>query len=569
MRIRAHRRRVAVGLTAAAAAVACVVAVEAGPSSADTSATPASNAGAAATAPAVAFKGTTTPIQHVVVIYDENVSFDHYFGTYPNATNTDGVPFTAAPKTRDVNNLLKSKLLTKNPNLYQPTRLGPAQALTCDQNHSYTPEQKAADNGKNDAFVQNTSVDTCSGEYQQPGLTMDYYDGNTVTALWNYAQNYSLNDNSFSSQFGPSTPGALNLIAGQTHGVISVDSKTGVQTATPASFVKSPDANGVGTFNGDNDPYYDDCSDGNHTSTGALAEVQGKNVGDLMNANGVSWGWFQGGFAPTTPYAGPNTYAVCGATHANVGGASSADYSPHHNPFAYYASTSNPHHLPPTSVYAIGHDDQANHNYDLSDFNAALAAGNMPQVSFLKAGEYQDGHAGYSDPIDEQHFLVNEINAIQQSKFWGSTAIVIAYDDSDGWYDHVSSPVLNGSNASDDTAMCTAAAAVQATAPLNGYQDRCGPGTRQPLLVISPFSRVNDIDSTPTTQASITQFIEDDFQLGRIGDGSFDATAGTLDNMFNFKNPNNAQVLLNQNGQVTSNKTICGTSFGWTYGCAE
>ena len=60
----------------------------------------------------------------------------------------------------------------------------------------------------------------------------------------------------------------------------------------------------------------------------------------------------------------------------------------------------------------------------------------MPAVSFLKAAEYQDGHPGYSDPLDEQNFLVNTINQIEQSKFWSSTAIVITYDDSDGWYDH-------------------------------------------------------------------------------------------------------------------------------------
>ena len=70
----------------------------------------------------------------------------------------------------------------------------------------------------------------------------------------------------------------------------------------------------------------------------------------------------------------------------------------------------------------------------------------MPAVSYLKAAEYQDGHPGYSDPLDEQTFLVNTINQIEQSKYWKSTAIVITYDDSDGWYDHQVMPVVNGSN---------------------------------------------------------------------------------------------------------------------------
>jgi phospholipase C len=560
VRIRA-RRAAFIAATAVAATAACVVAVAAAASPTGTS--------QAASDTVRPYEGTTTPIQHVVVIFDENVSFDHYFGTYPQASNKTGVPFTPAVGTKTPTNLLKGNLLTKNPNEYQPQRLSIAQALTCDQNHAYLPEQKAADGGKNDLYVQNTSTDTCSGGlYQQPGLAMDYYDGNTVTALWNYAQNYSLNDASYSSTYGPSTPGALNLIAGTTHGVSAVNSVTGAPDPTNTSFVKAQDANGIGTLPGDTDPAYDDCSDSNHTSTNDLAKMTGKNIGDLLNQDSVTWGWFQGGFKPTTPYAGSGTYAVCGASHANIGGASSVDYSPHHSPFEYYASTSNPHHLPPSSVYAVGHTDQANHNYDLSDFNDALSAGVMPQVSFLKAPEYQDGHAGYSDPVDEQHFLVNEINAIQKSQFWPDTAIVVAYDDSDGWYDQLSSPILNGSNdPTNDAAACTTAATTVGMA--GGYADRCGPGTRQPLLVISPYSKVNTIDHTPTEQASITQFIEDNWKLGRLGDASFDQRAGTLDNMFNFKKANNEQVLLNLHGQVTSKKTICGTMNGWSYGCGK
>ncbi|HEY5989228.1 MAG TPA: alkaline phosphatase family protein [Streptosporangiaceae bacterium] len=94
----------------------------------------------------------------------------------------------------------------------------------------------------------------------------------------------------------------------------------------------------------------------------------------------------------------------------------------------------------------IGRGGQANHQYDLSLFSQALSHGNLPAVSFLKAAAYQDGHPGYSDPIDEQHFLVDTINAIQSSPFWRNTAIVVTYDDSDGWYDHVMPPVVNSSS---------------------------------------------------------------------------------------------------------------------------
>ena len=511
---------------------------------------------------------TTTPIKHLVVLFDENVSFDHYFASYPKAANTDGTKFKAAKNTpKNIDTAAHAGLLKKNPNQYAPKRLGPDKALTCDQNHSYGPEQYAANGGKADSYVQNTETSKCSGNlFGEPGLVMDYYDGNTVTGLWNYAQHYSLGDNSFSSNYGPSTPGALNLVSGQTHGVISVDPKTGTenpkQTATPDAYtVVSPDAKGVGTVANDPDPAYDDCSDSSHTSTSALASMQGKNIGDLLNAKHVTWGWFQGGFAPSTPWDGKQgDYASClGTTHTNIGGASSIDYSAHHSPFEYYKSTSNPHHLPPKNTAEIGHNGQANHNYDLTSFDAALKAGSLPSVSFLKAAEYQDGHAGYSDPIDEQNFLVKEINAVQSSPQWKDTAVIVAYDDSDGWYDHSYAVPHNGSK---DTTVGSNGKAADSPAcqagpaPLGGYADRCGPGTRQPLLVISPYSKVNSVDHTRTEQASITKFIETNWKTAGIGDASFDKRAGSLTGAFDFRHPNNKQVLLNSDGSVKSVKSI-------------
>ena len=315
-----------------------------------------------------------------------------------------------------------------------------------------------------------------------------------------------------------------------------MDSVSG-KKVTDAYTVASPDANGVGTVINDPDPAFDDCSDKNHTATSALGVMTGPNVGDLLNRNGVTWGWFQGGFRPTGT---ANGYAVCGATHNNVGGNAAVDYSPHHNPFAYYKSTSNPKHLAPSSVRAIGHTDRANHNYDLSDFDAAVKAGNLPAVSYLKAGEYQDGHAGYSDPLDEQTFLVRTINELQRSRDWASTAVVIAYDDSDGWYDHVTAKVVNGSAdpANDQAALCGKAQAS------GGYADRCGYGPRTPLLLISPWARTNHVDHTLTDQTSVLKFIEDNWGLGRIGDHSFDIRAGTLGNMLNFRQHPNVRPLL-------------------------
>jgi phospholipase C len=468
---------------------------------------------------------TTTPIKHLVVIYDENVSYDHYFGTYPKAANTGGTRFTAASGTPSNNNLVTSGKLTHNPNLYPPKRLAPSQALTCDQDHLYTPEQRAEDGGRMDLFVQNTTGSACGGS--PAGLVMDYFDGNTVTGLWNYAQQYAMSDNSWDAVFGPSSPGAVNLVAGQTHGFAAVNPAT-LQPVAANSIIRT-DSHGVGTMIGDLDPAYDDCSDANRTNSNPVDLSTGSNIGELLNAKGVTWGWFQGGFRPT---AHSGTRAICGSSHVNIGGARVGDYIPHHDPFQYYKATANPHHLTATSVAMIGHSDRANHQYDLRDFTAALDAGNLPAVSFLKASGYQDGHAGFSDPIDEQHFLVNEINALQRSKFWASTAVVIAYDDSDGWYDHVASPNVNASASASD--------ALSGTGKCGTVKDptaenaRCGYGPRQPLLVVSPYARQNYVDHALTDQSSILRFIEDNWGLGRIGGGSMDAKAGSIQGMFDF-----------------------------------
>jgi phospholipase C len=487
---------------------------------------------------------TKTPIKHVVVIFDENISYDHYFGTYPKATNDDGTRFKAKAGTPTNDNLVTSKNLKKNPNLYKPFRLGPDQALTCDQNHTYTAEQKAHDLGAMDQFVQNVSVDTCGGLFGAPGLTMGYFDGNTVTGLWNYAQNFAMSDSFFNSNFGPSSPGAINLVSGNTHGFVEVDAYTGAQLPPSGAVVDPDPVSGAGTMTGDPQPAFDDCSANNHTATNHLVRATGRNIGDLLNAKGVTWGWFQGGFAPTTPSAN-GSYASCGATHANIGGSSVVDYIPHHNPFSYYATTANPHHLPPSSIGAVGKTDQANHNYDLSVFAQAVQADKLPSVSFLKASAYQDGHAGYSDPIDEQHFLVDQINLIQKSKYWKDTAIVVAYDDSDGWYDHKAPKTTNGSNnAGVDTALCSG------TPVAGGYNGRCGPGPRLPMLVISPYARANFVDHHATEQASILRFIEDNWKVGRIGDFSFDTRGASIKHLFDFKQLRTIQLLLKQNGAV-------------------
>jgi phospholipase C len=551
--------------------------------------------------------GTTTPIKHLVIIFQENVSFDHYFGTYPDAANTSGERFHAARHTPRVNNLADSpgaggtgNLLTNNPNTdagghqVNPRRLDPANlndVLTCDQGHNYNAEQKAFDGGKMDKFVTTVGTATGTNPLHQPcqaSDVMNYYDGNTVTGLWNYAQHFAMNDNSVGTTFGPSAPGAINLTSGDTGGVGKMINGADTDGDTVS------DGTGGNSLIEDAQPYYDDCS------TRDAVSMTGQNIGDVLNAAGLSWGWFQGGFAPTTSFATatasspqptstfiPDEFkgkfatppasdqGLCNAVHpvglavGGTGGTTAGptnygnkdDYIAHHEPFQYYASTANPHHLPPASLAAIGTDtqatvngvpqfDTANHQYDTSNFNAlvgAIAHGylspdHLPAVSFVKAPGYQDGHAAYSDPIDEQQFVVNEINALQDTPDWSSTAVVISYDDSDGFYDHVFSGVRNASDTSavatppgpqdflSGLGLCGDAAK---NPPLAGENGRCGYGPRLPLLVISPWARTDFAAHNLTDQSSMIRFIEDNWRLPRIS-GSYDAVAGTLDTMFDF-----------------------------------
>src|SRR5579872_1838647 len=460
---------------------------------------------------------TTTPIKHLVVIFQENVSFDHYFATYPVAQNPGNEPlFVPGPRTPNVNGL-SGPLLTHNPNSVQPFLIPRQDAIVCDQSHSYTGEQKAMDSGLMDQFVSNdgTTQTGCQDLGKGQGLVMGYYDGNTVTGLWNYAQHFAMSDNFYSTTFGPSTLGHFNLVSGQTNGAAIVH-----DSGTAAAALLN------GTVINDILPAFDDCV----ASTANTISMSGPNVGDLLNKQGITWGWFQGGFAPSSRNS--DGTAVCATTHNQFNGTpSSADYIANHHPFQYYSSTDNPHHTAASSVAMIGQTDGANHQYDIADFYTALSAGNLPAVTFLKAPAYEDGHAMYSNPIDEQTFLANTINALEDSPFWGSTAVIVTYDDSDGWYDHAMPPIVNGSSSAID-ALSGAGTCGKATA--SAPAGRCGYGQRLPLLVISRYARANFVDHTLADQSSILRFIEDNWSLGRIGGTSFDARAGSLLNLFEF-----------------------------------
>ncbi len=595
--------------------------------------------------PAGAAPSAATPIQHVVVIFQENVSYDHYFATYPQAANTDGTSWDNSATAPANDNLVSAGLISANPNSALPQRLdstptgnnggAPGGQLTCDMDHNYSDEQTAFDGGQMNLFVQSvgTATGTAPGTTNacQASVVMDYYDGNTVTGMWNYAQHYAMSDNSYNSTFGPSAPGAINLISGDTGGIDTTheaDSPS-IATASKPNADLTPDGSGGYSLTSDAQPYWDDCS------TRDAVALTGSNIGDQLNAAGLSWGWFQGGLRPTTSYATasggaatstftPDEFSgkeplpphasnqgLCNAVHpigVALGGTGQYgykdDYIAHHEPFDYYVSTANPHHLTlntdaggndlltgPDSLSTLGTDTQTfsggygvgpqfdtpNHNYDISDFDqlvSAIAHGQLPAsalpaVSFLKAPGYEDGHAAYSDPADEQQFVTREINALMQTSDWSSTAVFINYDDSDGWYDHafatgnaspsVLTPLNPSSSVADNlfntqpkgspaSGSCVAPGQSGSSA-LEGQQGRCGLGPRIPMLLVSPWARSNYIDHAVSDNSSIVRFIEGNWGLGNItgsfADLSYNLSAsqpalaplGPLSNLFDFSNP--------------------------------
>ncbi len=500
---------------------------------------------------------TATSIEHLVVIYLENASFDSYFGVYPIALNPPGEPvFEARQGTPTVNGLTDT-LLQHNPNESNPFRIARLDSYTCDQDHDYTAEQRARNGGLMDQYIRygaegpgNDRQFCHQNENGDWDTDMGYFDGNTVTALWNYAQYFALSNNFFATMSGQSTRGAINLVAGDVFGalcqpvnptgnIVYVDGGGSIPACNGpvASEATNAPTNGyMGTLVDDADPFWDVCSE-----TSDTIAMSGRNIGDMLTEAEITWGWFQGGFtlsddgtcASSHPLV---AYDIAVGLDPETDTNHLTDYVAHHNPFQYFQSTSNPAHLPPTSVAMVGHTDQANHIYDLAWFWQAAEAGALPSVSFLKPPQYQDGHPGESNPLDEQVFLVETLNRLQRLPEWETMAVIIAWDDSDGWYDHVMPPIVNHSATPLD---------YQCGAETDGPGARCAYGPRLPFLVVSQWARENYISNTLIDQTSILRFIGDNWLNGaRVSDTSFDNSAGTLDDLFDFSDPAPRAVFL-------------------------
>jgi phospholipase C len=457
--------------------------------------------GTAWSAGAESDNGTHSPIKHTIVLYQENISFDHYFGTYGHGSN--GIPGGAT---------LTHTNGTQTWGPYAPTQLsGTTQSRTCDVDHSYTDMIQMANHGAMDQFLQfgnnkivtnpsSNSSSTCPKfeTVAAPGtgvtaLANSYYTGTAgdpnapLQNYWKLASQYTLADNFFQGVYGPSTPGAEWLVAATNN------------TA------------------GDPNPIGDVCDD----YPASISPQNIPNLGAEASAAGTSWAWFQGGFGTCTP--------------TNVNG-----YSPHHDPFQYFTSTADLNHtwaFDPRMDYP-----QANrHQRDLSLLYAALAgtavggqAVSLPAISWVKAPQLEDGHPGYSGPALEDAFVGDLVARLQASDYWKNTALIIAFDETGGWWDHVAAPDQGGVFAN----------WVNGQPNLTGCQypgipgapcGEAGFGPRMPVLVVSRFARQGFVDHDMLNTASLDRWVEWNHRLPALGVwGDRDITAGNLTGAFIF-----------------------------------
>ncbi len=595
-------------------------------------------------------KKTTTPIQHVVVILNENVPFDAMFGTYPFAANLPGeTPFFPKEDTEIPDNLLTidpltgGNYLTTNRNIGQngsgrvnPTRLAPNQELTNFESNGYTRTQIDVDNGLMDRFVykQTTpppilytvggvqkSFDATYG--QGANIAMDYWDGNTFTGLWNYAQFYATSDRNFTTGYGESIIGNINWGSGNNSELIpefpdlliDVNLLTAIANTASANPQLPPIPEGVqfvkwgdilATFN--NTVLYNWVASKNDLSileflifwfqtdptfrasiqfpgvsgvvqfaqqfTSNLINPKVKNIGDRLNKKNVTWGCFRGGWLPKQSLSDPNAIVLpyqalfppsviaelqaimpefnnlvllfhtslnftppAGSTNviAQIVGPQ-IDYLDGDHPFDYFASTSNPHLAPYSSLENVGKQDQANHNYDIDDFFNALDIGVLPAVSYIRLPTYQNGHRTNSNALDNQIALVNLVTKLMNSPFWDETAIFIQWDEGNGTYDHVPPPLVKSSawevNPKLDPKGQIARRGVKAGIPEADL--RAGHAQRLPFFVISPWAKDNYMSHVTTDHTSVLRFIIENWNLKPLPKASYERIAGSLDDLFDF-----------------------------------
>lgn len=430
-------------------------------------------------------------INHVVVIFMENWSFDAHYGQFPGANglsapgakivqvDKDGAPYATLPQV--VNNFHSTAPDTRFPGDLANAPFLIDQYVPADKDipspvHRFYEYQLQMNGSKMDKYV--AWSDTGA-------LTMGHYDTSKLP-LYPYAREFTLADNYFSSAFGGSMLNHFWLICACTPTWKDAPGKFVAQPKfdgngtliDPGETVVNGGGNGLVTPDGflvnDVDPRYNP-----HHANVPLDELgppqDALTIGDRLSAKGVSWAWYAEGYANA------------------LAGHPDSLYIFEHQPFVYFKQ------------FGDGTAAKAEHLKDEADFLAALKDGTLPAVSYVKPIGETDEHSGYAAVDSSEQGAVKWIQAVQNSPYWKDTVIFLTYDDFGGFYDHVAPPKM----------------------------DRWGPGGRVPMLVISPFAKRGFVDHTQYDHTSTLKFIETRWGLEPLG--TRDAAANDLTNAFDFE----------------------------------
>ncbi|MEI7669183.1 MAG: alkaline phosphatase family protein [Pseudomonadota bacterium] len=413
-------------------------------------------------------------IDHIIVIYMENHSFDNLFGTFTNAngfknagdkiiqTDANDKPYEFLPKVTIGKEKEVDKRFPKNlPNKpFLISKYISENEKTSDLVHRFYQLQEQINNGKMDKF---SSVSNAGG------LTQGYYE-NKNSPLWQYAKKYTLADNFFTGVFGGSFVNHIFLVCGCIPKYESAPQDIRAELDKNGRLIKdgalTPDGYAVNTIEPFNPPYKKKATD----AAKRLPPMKEPNIGDRLSEKNIDWAWYAGSW-----------------NKANSGNAEEP-FIPHHQPFVYFAN------------YSENSPARKAHLKDLEDFIAAIESNSLPAVSFYKPDGKFDIHPGYANLAEGEEHIFEIVNKIENSKLWDKSLIIITFDDAGGWFDHVMPPKF----------------------------DRFGAGERVPTIIISPFAKRNFIDKTLYDTASILKLIETKFGLQPFN--ARDKNAGDLTN---------------------------------------
>jgi phospholipase C len=426
--------------------------------------------------------GGLAGINHLVVIYQENRSFDNLYGFFDGANGIEQASETSPKQVSLAAGLPYSCLPQTDPRLpsclpnepFDITKYIAANQPTSDLVHRFYQEQVQIDGGKMDKFVAVSDA---------KGLVMGYYPTDQLPVT-KEAENYVLQDNFFHAAFGGSFLNHQWLVCACTPlyegtppaGLNTVLGAYGIPTNSGQLTTAAEGNYAINTIQ----PTY-----APHGGGPPLPPLTNPNIGDKLSAKGVSWAWYSGGWnAANSPSGAPN-------------------FQYHHQAFNYYYN------------YRPGTTARAQHLKDETDFIASAQAGTLPAVSFVKPIGANNEHPGYTDLITGQLHTLDLINAVRNGPNWKDTAIVITYDENGGFWDHVAPP----------------------TSPQ--HSDKWGPGSRVPTIVISPLAKRHFVDHTLYDTTSILSTIEHRWDLAPLG--TRDANANDLRRAFRSANSDSTE----------------------------